>query len=205
MRYLAIAAGAVLLFVFPAVLQAETWTIDPAHSNAQFSVRHMMVSTVRGEFTKVAGTIDLDEKDITKSKIEATIDAASINTRNEKRDGHLKSADFFDAANHPTITFKSTKIEKTGEGKLKATGDLTIRGVTKSVVLNVDELSPSFKDRQGNLHTGTSATTKIHRKDFGVSWNAALDSGGLMVGEEVSITIDVELIKQAAPSQGAAN
>lgn len=190
---------------FPGVLQAETWTIDPAHSNAQFSVRHMMVSTVRGEFTKVAGTIELDETDITKSKVEATIDATSVNTRNERRDGHLKSADFFDAVNHPTITFKSTRIEKAGGGKLKATGDLTIRGVTRSVVLDVDELSPSVKDRQGNLHTGTSATTKIHRKDFGVSWNSALDSGGVMVGDEVSITIDVELIRQAAPGQRASN
>ncbi len=205
MRHFTFVAGLVLALALPGLVQAETWTIDPAHSSAQFSVRHMMVSTVRGEFTKVAGTIDLDVNDVTQSKVEATIDATTINTRNERRDGHLKSADFFDVANHPTITFKSSKIEKGSDGRLKVAGDLTLRGVTKPVILDVETLSPAIKDRQGNLHSGTSATTKINRKDFGVNWNSALDGGGVMVSDQVAITIDVELVKKAAPAQGASN
>ena len=203
MKQSVIAAAVLLLFVLPGTIQAEAWTIDPAHSSAQFSVRHMMVSTVRGEFTRLAGTVALDEKDITRSSVEATIDATTIDTRNERRDGHLKSADFFDVTNHPTITFKSAKVERAADGRLKVTGDLTIRGVTRPVVLDVETLSPAVKDPQGNLRSGTSATTRINRKDFGVSWSANLDGGGLVVSDEVNITIDIELIKKAAPSSGA--
>jgi polyisoprenoid-binding protein YceI len=184
----------VLLSAFPALLQAQTWTIDPAHSSAQFSVRHMMVSTVRGEFTKLSGTVDLDDSDITKSRVEATIDANSIDTRNEARDKHLRSADFFDVANFPTITFKSTRVEKGSDGKLKVTGDLTMRGTTKPVVLDAEPLSPAVKDKAG-MKSGTSATAKINRKDFGVSWSRTLDGGGVVVSDEVSITIDLELNK----------
>jgi len=202
-RYFANTAGVVLLFASAGMLQAETWTIDPAHSSAQFSVRHMMVSTVRGEFTKLSGTVELNEKEITRSKVEANIDATTIDTRNEKRDGHLKSADFFDVANHPTITFTSGKVEQGSGGRLKVTGDLTLRGVTRTVVLDVEALSPAVKDRQGNLHSGTSATTRINRKDFGISWSASLDGGGVVVSDEVKITIDVELIKKDAPAPGA--
>jgi polyisoprenoid-binding protein YceI len=202
-KQLVIAAAVLLLFVLPGTIQAEAWTIDPAHSSAQFSVRHMMVSTVRGEFTRLSGTVELDEKDVTRSSVEATIDATTIDTRNERRDGHLKSADFFDVANHPTITFKSAKVDKASDGRLKVTGDLTIRGVTRPVVLDVEALSPVVRDPQGNLRSGTSATTRINRKDFGVSWSANLDGGGLVVSDDVNITIDIELVKKAAPSSGA--
>ena len=197
MRYFAVSATVVLLFTMPGRVRAETWTIDPSHSNAQFSVRHMMVSTVRGEFTRLSGTVELDGKDISGSTVEATIDATSVDTRNERRDGHLKSPDFFDVANHPTITFKSGKIERDIDGRLKVTGDLTIRGVTRPVVLDVEPLSPVVKDARGNLRSGTSATTRINRKDFGVSWNSTLDGGGVVVSDEVGITIDVELIQKA--------
>lgn len=203
MKQLVIAAAVLLPFVLPGTIQAEAWTIDPAHSSAQFSVRHMMVSTVRGEFTRLSGTVELDEKDVTRSSVEATIDATTIDTRNERRDGHLKSADFFDVANHPTITFKSAKVDKASDGRLKVTGDLTIRGVTRPVVLDVEALSPVVRDPQGNLRSGTSATTRINRKDFGVSWSANLDGGGLVVSDDVNITIDIELVKKAAPSSGA--
>ena len=202
-KQLVIAAAVLMPFVLPGTIQAEAWTIDPAHSSAQFSVRHMMVSTVRGEFTRLSGTVELDEKDVTRSSVEATIDATTIDTRNERRDNHLKSADFFDVANHPTITFKSAKVDKASDGRLKVTGDLTIRGITRPVVLDVEALSPVVRDPQGNLRSGTSATTRINRKDFGVSWSANLDGGGLVVSDDVNITIDIELIKKAAPSSGA--
>jgi polyisoprenoid-binding protein YceI len=198
MKVLSLVAVAAALLLFPAFAQSETWTIDTPHSNAQFSVRHMMISNVKGEFNKVTGTVDFDDKDITHSKVEATIDVTTINTREPKRDGHLKSPDFFDAEKYPTITFKSTSVAKGADGRLKVTGDLTMKGVTKQVVLDVDPLSAPIKDRGGNLHAGTSATTKINRKDFGINYNAVLETGGVMVGDEVSITIDVELVKRAA-------
>lgn len=181
--------------------RASSWEIDGAHSSAQFSIKHLMVSNVRGEFSKVTGTLNLDDKDITKSTVEATIDVSSINTRDEKRDGHLKSPDFFDVAKFPTITFKSKKVAKAGEGKLKVTGDLTIHGVTKEVVLNVDGPAKEAKDPWGNIKSGAVATTKINRKDFGLGWNKVLETGGVAVGEEVSITIDVELQQKKAAAK----
>ena len=177
---------------------AATWTVDASHSSAQFSVRHMMVSTVRGEFAKVSGSVELDENNLAASRVEATIDVNSVDTREPKRDAHLKSPDFFDAANFPTATFKSTKVEKAGAG-YKVTGDLTLRGVTKPVVMEVDALSPQIKDQGGNLRTGTSARFKVNRKDFGVNWSRTLDSGGLVVSDEVAINIDVELIQRKQP------
>jgi polyisoprenoid-binding protein YceI len=173
--------------------QVSTWQIDPAHSAAQFSARHMMISNVRGEFHNLAGTLLLDEKDITKSSVEVTIDATTLDTREPRRDTHVKSADFLDVANFPTMTFKSKSVSVAGEGRLKVTGDLTIRGVTKEVVLDVDGPTPALK--AGNsTRRGASATTKINRKDFGVSWSRALDGGGVVVGDEVSITLDVEFL-----------
>jgi polyisoprenoid-binding protein YceI len=197
MRHWTRLAGLALVLAVPSLVQAEGWNIDTAHSSAAFSVRHMMVSTVRGEFDKVSGSVDLNEKDITQSKVEAVIDATTISTRNEGRDKHLKSADFLDTANFPTITFKSSKVEKGANGKLTVTGDLTLHGVTKSVVLEVEPLSSAIKDQRGNMRSGTSATTKINRKEFGVNFNAALDGGGVVVSDEVTINIDVELVKQA--------
>lgn len=180
----------------PAEAATETWQIDPAHSAAQFTVRHMMISNVKGEFGKVAGSVQYDPADVSKTAIEATIDAASINTRVEQRDNHLKSADFFDVQKYPTLTFKSKRAESGGPGKLKLVGDLTIHGTTREVTLDVVGPTQAIKDQQGNLHLGASASTTINRKDWGLTWNRALDGGGVVVGDEVAIEIDVELIKK---------
>ena len=175
---------------------AATWQIDPAHSNVSFSVRHMMVSNVRGEFTKVSGTVEGDEKTPAQAVITATIDATSINTREAKRDDHLKSPDFLDVAKYPTITFKSKKIEPSGAGQFKLTGDLTLHGVTREVVLDVSDVTPPIKDPMGKTRAGAHATTKVDRKDFGINWSKVMDGGGLMVGDEVAISIDVEATTQ---------
>src|SRR5262245_46205384 len=169
---------AVIALSTPAAGDMSAWEIDSNHTNAQFAVRHMMVSTVRGEFGKVGGIVNLDEQDLTRSTIEATIDAASINTRVTKRDEDLRSPNFFDVATYPTLTFKSKKIESAGEGKFKVTGDLTIRGVTKEVVLNVEGNPKPIKDPSGKMRIGGSATTKINRKDFGLAYNKVLETGG---------------------------
>ena len=176
---------------------AETvWDIDPAHTSVQFSIRHMMISNVRGEFTKVAGTVRGDQADPTRAQVEATIDTTSLDTREPKRDEHLKSPDFFDVAKYPTMTFKSKKIEKVGEGRYKVTGDLTLHGVTREVVLDVDGPTPPMTDPRGSVRAGAEATAKINRQDFGIKWSKALDGGGVMVGDEVAITIDVEGVKK---------
>jgi len=178
------------------------WKIDTAHSSATFSIRHMMVSNVRGEFGNLTGTLMVDDADLTKSSVTAEIDAATINTRVAKRDEHLKSPDFFDVSKFPKLTFKSTKVEKAGN-QLKVTGDLSIHGVTKSIVLTAELPTPAIKDPFGNTKRGFSATAKINRKDFGLHWNKALEvGGGVVVGEEVSINIDIEA-NQAAPSSPA--
>lgn len=170
------------------------YEIDPTHSSVHFSVRHMMVSNVRGEFTKVAGTVSFDPENHADSSAEATIDVASINTRDEQRDGHLKSPDFLDLEKFPTITFKSTKVVPS-EGGGKLTGDLTIHGVTRPITLDVEGPGPEVKDPWGKQRVGVSATTKLSRKDFGLTWNAALETGGVLVGDEVKITIDIEAIR----------
>lgn len=195
-----VVAAAVL--AAPSIALAADWEIDAAHSNAGFSVRHMMVTNVKGSFTKVSGTIKVDEKDITKSTVEAVIDSSTIDTNQAQRDGHLKSPDFFDVAKYPNITFKSTKVEKAGEGKLKVTGDLTMHGVTKPVVLDVDGPSKEIKGMDGAMRSGASAVTKISRKDFGLNWNKALEAGGVAVGDEVTVALDLELTKKdaAAPT-----
>ncbi len=186
-----------VLIAAPEVAGASTWNIDPAHTAAQFGVRHLMVSTVRGHLGKVTGVVNLDEADITKSSVEATIDAAGIDTREPKRDEHLRSADFLDVARYPTITFKSKKVSKVADDRYQVTGDLTIRGVRKEVVLDVEGVPKPFNDPFGNVRLGGVARTKISRKDFGVAWNKVLDTGGLVVGDEVEVTIDIELTKQA--------
>ena len=174
------------------------WQIDPAHSAAHFSVRHLMISNVRGEFGKVSGNVVLDPSDLTKSTVEVSVDATTINTREPQRDEHLRSADFFDVANHPAITFRSKQITTAGAGRFKVTGDLTIHGVTKEVVLDVDGPSAPIKDPWGNQRTAASASAKINRQDYGVKWNATMDNGGVVVGDDVAITIDVEMIQPAA-------
>jgi polyisoprenoid-binding protein YceI len=192
------AAAISAAMVFPAGARAAEWRIDSAHAAAQFAVKHMMISTVRGEFKGVTGTIYWDPQDITKSKVSVTIDATTVNTGEPKRDAHLKSADFFDVAKYPAMTFQSTKIETAGPGKLKVTGDLTIHGVTKSVVLDVDGPTQAIKDPYGNERVALSGTTRINRQDFGVKWNSPMEGGGVIVGDDVSITIDAELVKTNA-------
>ncbi len=175
-------------------VQAQTWTIDASHSAAQFAVRHMMVSTVRGDMGKITGAVTFDPAKPAAGSIEATVDVTGINTREAGRDKHLKSADFFDVEKFPTITFKSKKIDPAAGGGFKVTGDLTMKGVTKEVVLDVEPLRPVIKDQRGASRTGTTATTKLNRQDFGVNWSRALDGGGVVVSDDVSVTIDIELI-----------
>jgi polyisoprenoid-binding protein YceI len=173
----------------------STWNIDPAHSVAEFKVKHMMISNVKGQFTAVVGTLTYDESDITNSKIEASIDAASINTREEQRDAHLKSADFFDVEKFPKLTFKSTKVTRSASGDLQVQGELTIHGVTRNVTFEVEGPTAPGKDPWGNTRIGLAATTKINRKDYGLTWNAAVETGGILVGEDVTITLDVQFLK----------
>ena len=186
---------AALALTASAFAQAATWNIDPNHTAAQFSVRHMGISTVRGAFIKVTGTVTYDPKDLSKTAIDAAIDASSVDTRVERRDNDLRSPNFFEVAKYPTLTFKSKHTEAAGAGKLKITGDLTIHGVTKEVVLDVDGPSAPVQDPHGGSHMGASATTKINRKDFGVNGASS------MVGDEIPITIDVELINPPAPAK----
>jgi len=179
----------------PAPGTVTTWKLDPAHSSAEFKVKHMMISNVKGTFTGLSGTLQLDETDRTHSSVEASIDVATLNTGDAQRDGHLKSADFFDTEKFPTITFKSTNIDSAGGPDYEVTGDLTIHGVTKSVVFAVEDLSTPAKDPWGNQRIGLSASTKINRKDFGLTWNSALESGGVLVGEAISISLEVQFIQ----------
>lgn len=185
----------IIALSLPTLASATIWNIDPDHTNIGFKVRHLMVSNVRGSFNKHTGVVDINDKDITKSKVEVTIDTASINTNVQKRDEHLRSADFFDVAKYPTMTFVSKKVAKAGKNKLKVTGDLTLHGITKEVVLNVEGPTAESKDPYGNIRRGAVANTKINRKDFGLVWNATLETGGVVVGDEVTITLEVEMIK----------
>ena len=186
---------AAVLCMLPTLALASTWNIDQEHSNIGFKVRHLMVSNVKGSFGKVQGIISIDEKDLTRSSAKVTIDTASIDTGVDKRDAHLRSPDFLDVDKFPTMTFVSTKVAKNGKGRLRVTGDLTLHGVTRPVVLDVEELSREGKDPMGNLRRGASATTKISRKDFGIGWNKVLETGGVVVGDEIAISIDIEIIK----------
>ncbi len=185
-----------LLLTIPGLAAASEYQIDTAHSAAQFSVRHMMVSNVKGQFNKLTGTIVYDPANLAASKVDATVEAATVNTRETRRDDHLKSPDFLDAAKFPSLTFKSKSIYREG-GELKMKGDLTIHGITREVVMAVDGPSPEIKDaRPGFYRIGASATTKINRKDFGLMWNRALEAGGVVVGDEVVVTIDIEATRK---------
>jgi polyisoprenoid-binding protein YceI len=178
-------------------ISTTTWNLDPVHSVAEFKVKHMMISNVKGQFPKVTGKLTLDESELTKSQVEATIEAASIETRDPQRNAHLKSADFLDVEKFPTLSFKSTGVRRIGDGELAVEGDLTIHGVTRKVVFSVEGPTPPAKDPWGNARIAVSATTKISRKDFGLTWNAALETGGILVGDEVTITLDVQFVKAA--------
>ena len=198
MKKLAVAAVLMAGAAWQAKAATTTWQIDPAHTAAQFAVKHLMISTVRGEFKGVTGTVTWDDQDVTKSKVDVTIDAKTVNTGEDARDKDLKSDKFFDVEKFPTMTFKSKKVESAGTGKLKVTGDLTIHGVTKEAVLNVEGPTAAVKDPWGNTRTAVSATTQVNRQDYGVKWNANMDGGGVVVGDTVNITIDMEMVKQAA-------
>jgi polyisoprenoid-binding protein YceI len=174
---------------------ATTWKIDPVHSVAEFKVKHLMIANVKGQFTGVSGTLSLDDSDLTLSRVEATIDAASINTREPQRDTHLKSPDFFDVEKYPTLSFKSSHVSRKSDGELQVAGNLTIHGITRDVTFEVEGPTPPQKDPWGNTRVGLSATTKINRKDFGLTWSPVLETGGLMVGEEVTLTLEVEFVK----------
>ena len=173
----------------------STWNLDPVHSVAEFKVKHMMISNVKGQFTGLTGALALDEKDIANSRVEATIDASTINTREAQRDAHLKSADFFDVEQFPTLNFRATDVRRTGDEELAVAGDLTIHGVTREVTFQVEGPTAAGKDPWGNTRIGLSAMTKINRKDFGLTWNAALETGGILVGEDVTITLDLQFVK----------
>ncbi|GFO55001.1 polyisoprenoid-binding protein [Geomonas sp. Red276] len=188
--------AALIALSIPGLALASTWTLDPDHSNVGFKVRHLMVSNVKGNFERFTGTIDINDKDVTKSTVQVSIDTNSINTNVQKRDAHLRSADFFDVAKYPTMTFVSKKVAKAGKNKLKVTGYLTLHGITKEVVLDVEGPSAESKDPWGNIRKGATATAKINRKDFGLVWNAALETGGVAVGDEVTITLEAEMIRK---------
>lgn len=183
--------------ITPAPVQTSTttWNIDPAHSMAEFKVKHMMIANVKGQFSRVSGALSLDESDLANSRVEASIEAASIHTRDEQRDAHLKSPDFFDVEKFPTLHFKSKSISIVRDGELAVDGDLTMHGVTRTVRFAVEGPTPPAKDPWGNTRVAVSATTKINRKDFGLNWNAALETGGILVGDDVTITLDVEFVK----------
>ena len=196
-------ALAVLLLPSLALAEAATWNIDPSHTQATFTVRHMVISNVKGEFQSTKGVVKIDDKDLAKSTVDVTIDAASIHTREDKRDAHLRSPDFFDVERYPTITFKSTKVEKAGGDRYKVTGDLTMHGVTKPVVLDA-ALTPEVKGMMGEVRRGAQATTRVNRQEYGLKWNKMLEAGPL-VGDDVAIEINAELIKAPADGKTARN
>lgn len=188
--------AAVVILAIPVFASAASWSIDTDHSSIGFKVRHMMVSNVKGDFGKFNGVVEIDDKDLTKSKVEVVIDTASINTGVAKRDDHLKSADFFDVAKYPTMTFVSGKVKKVGNGTLEVYGKLSLHGVTRDVVLDVEGPTREYKDPWGNVKRGATATTRINRKDFGLTWNKAVESGGVVVGDEITIALEIELLKK---------
>jgi polyisoprenoid-binding protein YceI len=188
-----VAAAAVALAPALALADAATWNIDPAHTEAGFSVRHLVISTVKGSFGKTTGKVVLDDKDLTRSSVEATIDVATVDTRIQKRDDDLRSPNFFDVAKFPTMTFKSTRVEKAGDG-LKVTGDLTMKGVTRPVTLEVAGPTSEIKDPWGNLRRGFQAHVKLNRRDFGLTYGAMIEAGPV-VGDEVNVELNVEVVK----------
>jgi polyisoprenoid-binding protein YceI len=193
----AILAAATVVCAAAATAQAGTWQLDTSHSAAQFKVRHLMISNITGQFTKMSGTVVYDSANPAKSSVDVTIDASSVDTRVEGRDNDLRSPNFFDVAKYPTLTFKSKRVEVVSPGKLKMVGDLTMHGVTKEVTFDVDGPTQPIKDGRGNLHAGASATTRVNRKDFGLLWNRLIEGGGAVVGDDVDITMDIEMTQPA--------
>lgn len=182
----------------PAIASATVvskWNIDPVHSIAEFRVKHMMISSVRGQFTGVTGTLTFNESDLAQSHVEAVIDVSTINTHDPQRDTHLKSPDFFDVEKFPTMTFKSSRVTRKGDGSLTVSGPLTVHGTTKEVEFMVEGPTPPAKDPWGNTRVGVTAKTKVNRTNFGLNFNAALETGGVLVGEDVAITLELEFVK----------
>ena len=184
------------ILAVPVFTHAVTWEMDPAHSSIQFKVRHMTVSSVKGDFSKFRGVVMIDDKDITQMKVEMAIEAASVNTGHAQRDDHLRGPDFLDVVKYPVITFSSSKLVKADGGKVKVTGNLTLHGVTREITVDVEGPTAEVKDPGGNFRRGATATAKINRRDFGMTWNKVLDGGGLVVGDEVNIYVEVELIRK---------
>ncbi len=193
-NFITAAVIATLLLAAQPIAAQNAWDIDASHSSIQFRVKHLMISNVRGTFDSISGSILFDGENYASARAEAVIQTASINTREPKRDDHLRSADFFDAATHPTITFKSKRVEDIQENRFKLVGDLTMRGTTKEIVLDV-EATPIVKGMRGESRVGVHATTRLDRQDYGIKWNRALDAGGFVVGNEVDIILDLELVK----------
>ncbi|NJD62637.1 MAG: YceI family protein [Deltaproteobacteria bacterium] len=196
MRRLMLVIAIASLLAVPVSAPAAAWDLDPNHTAIQFKVKHMVVSNVRGNFEKFSGTVVYDEGDVTKSSADVTIDLASVNTRVAKRDDDLRSPNFFDVAKYPTMTYRSKRVEKLQDGRLRMIGDLTLHGVTREVPLDIEGPTPAIQDPQGNTRVGGQATARINRKDFGLSWNKVLEGGGLVVGDDVEITIDMEIVKK---------
>jgi polyisoprenoid-binding protein YceI len=194
-RYVAPIIGLFVLAV-PVFTDAATWEMDPVHSSFQFKVRHLTVSNVNGSFSKFRGVVMIEDKDITHLRVEVTFDAASVNTANAQRDEHLRGPDFFDVAKYPTITFVSRKVTKPDADRLRVTGDLTIHGVTREITVDVEGPTGEVKDPWGNFRRGATATAKVNRRDFGLTWNKVLDGGGLVVGDEANIYVEVELVRK---------
>ena len=187
---------ALFVLAIPVLTYTATWQMDPDHSSFQFKIRHLTVSNVKGDFNKSRGVVTIDDQNITNLKVEVFIDAASVNTGHAQRDEHLRGPDFFDVTKYPTITFVSKKVIKADTDRLKVVGDLTLHGVTREITVDVEGPTPEVKDPWGNVRRGATATTKINRRDFGLTWNKVLDTGGLVVGEEVNIYVEVELVRK---------
>ncbi len=187
---------ALFVLAIPVLTYTATWQMDPDHSSFQFKIRHLTVSNVKGDFNKSRGVVTIDDQNITNLKVEVFIDAASVNTGHAQRDEHLRGPDFFDVTKYSTITFVSKKVIKADTDRLKVVGDLTIHGVTREITVDVEGPTPEVKDPWGNFRRGATATTKINRRDFGLTWNKVLDTGGLVVGEEVNIYVEVELVRK---------
>jgi len=187
---------ALFVLAIPVLTYTATWQMDPDHSSFQFKIRHLTVSNVKGDFNKSRGVVTIDDQNITNLKVEVFIDAASVNTGHAQRDEHLRGPDFFDVTKYPTITFVSKKVIKADTDRLKVVGDLTIHGVTREITVDVEGPTPEVKDPWGNFRWGATATTKINRRDFGLTWNKVLDTGGLVVGEEVNIYVELELVRK---------
>src|SRR6476469_275659 len=187
--------SSVLICLLPLLSLSAEWKVDPNHSTAAFAVRHMMVSTVRGSFSGIKGTVEYDPANLDASKANLTIDTTTVDTRNENRDKDLRSAKFFDVEKYPTITFVSKRVIPQGQGKFQLVGDMSMHGVTKEVTFSVEGPMPAVKDGKGNLHSGASATAKVNRKDVGLTWNGPLEGGGVTVGDEVEMTVEIEMIQ----------